>query len=71
MSIRDRVSQDRYDDERHAAWFVGLIPARAPKLVIAVFVNEPKAGLNSGGSVAAPVFARVAERSLQILGVAR
>ena len=65
------VSEDRYDDERHAAWFVGLIPAHAPKLVIAVFVNEPKAGLNSGGSVAAPVFARVAERSLQILGVAR
>ena len=65
------VSEDRYDDERHAAWFVGLIPARAPKLVIVVFVNEPKAGLNSGGSVAAPVFARVAERSLQILGVAR
>ena len=65
------VSEDRYDDERHAAWFVGLIPARAPKLVIAVFVNEPKAGLNTGGSVAAPVFARVAERSLQILGVAR
>ena len=65
------VSEDRYDDERHAAWFVGLIPARAPKLVIVVFVNEPKAGLNSGGSVAAPVFARVAERSLQILGIAR
>jgi len=65
------VSEDRYDDERHAAWFVGVIPVRAPKLVIVVFVNEPKAGLNSGGSVAAPVFARVAERSLQILGVAR
>jgi cell division protein FtsI (penicillin-binding protein 3) len=64
------VSEDRYDDERHGAWFVGIIPARAPKLVIVVFINEPKAGLNSGGSVAAPVFARVAERSLQILGVA-
>lgn len=65
------VSESRYDDERHGAWFVGIIPALAPKLVIVVFVNEPQAGLNSGGSVAAPVFSRVAERSLQILGVTR
>ncbi len=35
-----------------------------------IVVNEPSAGLSGGGAVAAPVFARVAQRSLRLLGVA-
>jgi hypothetical protein len=35
-----------------------------------VLINEPSSGLSGGGAVAAPVFARVAERSLPLLGVA-
>ena len=34
-----------------------------------IVINEAKAGRSGGGEVAAPVFARVAERSLRLLGV--
>jgi cell division protein FtsI (penicillin-binding protein 3) len=58
-----------YNDERHVAWFAGVVPVSHPRLVMVVVVNEPKAGLSGGGAVAAPVFARVAQRSLRLLGV--
>jgi hypothetical protein len=35
-----------------------------------VAVDEPRAGITSGGAVAAPVFAEVARRVLPYLGVA-
>jgi len=35
-----------------------------------IVVNEPAGGPASGGKVAAPVFARVAEHSLRMLGAA-
>jgi len=64
------VGPDGYDDERHAAWFAGIVPVSNPRLVMVVLINEPSSGLSGGGAVAAPVFARVAERSLPLLGVA-
>ncbi len=63
------VGPDGYNDERHVAWFAGLVPVSDPRLVMVVVVNEPRAGLSGGGAVAAPVFARVAKRSLRLLGV--
>ncbi len=45
------------------ASFVGFVPAMAPRFVILVGAEEPRAG-ESGGNVAAPVFARVASRLL-------
>jgi cell division protein FtsI (penicillin-binding protein 3) len=63
------VGPSGYDDERHVAWFAGLVPVSDPRLVVVVLVNDPKAGLSGGGAVAAPVFARVAQRSLRLLGV--
>ncbi len=65
-----RVLEDGgYSDERHVAWFAGLVPASDPRIVMIVLVNEPETGRASGGMVAAPVFARVAEHSLRLLGV--
>ena len=58
-----------YDDERHVALFAGVVPIDDPRLVMVVVVNEPRGGLSGGGDVAAPVFSRVAERSLRLLGV--
>jgi cell division protein FtsI (penicillin-binding protein 3) len=46
-----------------AAYFVGIVPADAPRFVIVVMVEDPKGGAG-GGRVAAPVFARVASRIL-------
>jgi cell division protein FtsI (penicillin-binding protein 3) len=48
--------------------FVGFVPADDPKLAIVAVIDEPK-GEAWGGSVAAPVFRRVAERSLPYLGI--
>ena len=64
------LGKDGYDDERHVAWFAGLVPVSDPKIVMVIVVNEPAGGPASGGKVAAPVFARVAEHSLRMLGAA-
>lgn len=64
------VGPEGYDDERHAAWFAGIVPVSDPRLVIVVLINEPRSGVTGGGAVAAPIFARVARRSLPLLGVA-
>ncbi len=63
------VGANGYDDERHIAWFAGVAPVSDPKVVMIIVINEAKAGRSGGGKVAAPVFARVAERSLRLLGV--
>lgn len=59
----------RYNDINYVTSFVGFVPADRPRIVVSVVIDEPSAGANSGGSVAAPVFRRVAELTLQYLGV--
>lgn len=49
------------------AWFAGFTPLSEPRLVIVVFVEE---GM-SGGKAAAPVFARIASRALQLYPAAK
>jgi cell division protein FtsI (penicillin-binding protein 3) len=58
-----------YTDTRYIASFVGFVPADKPRLAVVVMIDEPMAGTYAGGSVAAPVFRRVAEMSLRYLGV--
>lgn len=55
----------------HIASFVGFAPASAPRYVLAVMVDEPRAGAIYGGIVAAPVFARVMGEALRLNGVPR
>lgn len=59
----------RYNDVTYVTSFIGFVPAERPRLAISVVIDEPTAGANSGGAVAAPVFRRIAEQSLQYLGV--
>jgi cell division protein FtsI (penicillin-binding protein 3) len=58
-----------YVPDRHIASFVGLAPVSDPRLVIAVMIDEPRAGQYYGGVVAAPVFSTVMGASLRALGV--
>lgn len=51
------------------ASFVGVVPADSPRIVVGVFVSNPKTSVY-GGTVAAPVFADVAGFTLSELGVA-
>jgi cell division protein FtsI/penicillin-binding protein 2 len=57
-----------YSNHKYLASFVGMAPARDPRLVVLVMVDEPR-GAIYGGSVAAPVFQRVAQRALRYLNV--
>jgi cell division protein FtsI (penicillin-binding protein 3) len=60
-----------YSTDKYRSWFVGLAPASAPRLVVAVMIDEPrKGGVYYGGEVAAPVFSAVVQQSLRTLGVA-
>jgi cell division protein FtsI (penicillin-binding protein 3) len=58
-----------YAADKYLASFVGLAPASAPRLVIAVAIDEPAGRDYYGGSVAAPVFAQVMQGALRLLGV--
>jgi len=57
-------SQDRYE-----AWFMGVVPADAPKLVIVVRVDDARRPAHTGGATAAPLFARVAAAQLTRYGI--
>ena len=57
-----------YAANKYVASFVGFAPVSAPRLVIAVMLDEPAAGQHYGGQVAAPVFAQVMQGALRLLG---
>ena len=59
-----------YSHDHWLSSFVGYLPADDPRLVIAVAIDEPQ-GNHFGGIVAAPVFKRVAEASLDYLYIRR
>ena len=58
-----------YAERKYRASFVGFAPVSAPRLVVAVMIDEPSDGRYFGGDVAAPVFSTVMGGALRILGV--
>lgn len=58
----------RYSPTLFVASFVGYLPAEEPRLAILVVVDEPHTE-QWGGTIAAPVFRKVAEQALPYLGV--
>ncbi|HWI70546.1 MAG TPA: penicillin-binding protein 2, partial [Baekduia sp.] len=52
-----------YSQSAYVASFVGFAPAKNPKLLISVMVDEPH-GAIYGGSVAAPAFGKIAQFAL-------
>ncbi len=57
-----------YSNTRHIASFVGFTPADNPRLAILVIIDEPKEQYY-GGTVAAPVFRRIAREALNYLNI--
>jgi cell division protein FtsI (penicillin-binding protein 3) len=57
-----------YSTSNYVASFVGIVPARKPRLVILVSVDEPRSAI-WGGVVAAPAFKQIADFALQYLEV--
>lgn len=64
-----KLVDGRYARDRYLSSFVGLAPASDPRLIIAVMIDEPRAGGHYGGAVAGPVFAQLMAASLRQLGV--
>lgn len=58
-----------YSTSKYVASFVGVVPAKDPRLVVLVSIDEPR-GAIWGGVVAAPAFAEIARSSLVELEVA-
>jgi cell division protein FtsI/penicillin-binding protein 2 len=57
-----------YSQSAYVASFVGFAPAKNPKLLISVMVDEPH-GAIYGGSVAAPAFGKIASFALTYLKI--
>ena len=57
-----------YSATRTVSSFVGFLPADDPKLCILVMVDEPQT-VHWGGTVAAPVFQRIAAQAVRHLGI--
>jgi cell division protein FtsI/penicillin-binding protein 2 len=57
-----------YSDTKFVASFIGFAPARSPRLLVAVMVDEPH-GSTSGAAVAAPAFQQIAAFALPYLGI--
>jgi len=59
----------RYSKRDYNASFVGFFPSRDPLLAMIVVIDSPHAGTYYGGTVAAPIFKRIADDALRHLGV--
>lgn len=62
----------KYDTEHYYSSFVGFFPASAPRVLIAITVDEPdkKSGHGHyGGKAAGPIFRKVAEDAAHILNL--
>jgi cell division protein FtsI (penicillin-binding protein 3) len=53
----------------YRAYFAGLAPISAPRIVVAVMIDEPTGGSHYGGDVAAPVFSTIVGETLRTLNV--
>ena len=56
-------------DRKYRGWFVGMAPIDKPRVIVAVMIDEPRAGKYYGGEVAAPVFSELVQQALRIKGV--
>ncbi|HEX4763883.1 MAG TPA: penicillin-binding protein 2 [Usitatibacter sp.] len=59
-----------YNESKYVSSFVGFGPVSAPRLIIAVMLDEPAAGKHYGGDVSAPVFSSVMGKALRLMSIA-
>jgi cell division protein FtsI (penicillin-binding protein 3) len=59
-----------FDDQHHVAWFAGLMPMPKPRIAVVVAVEDPVEIDFWASTVAAPVFAEIAEAAACLLDFA-
>ncbi len=60
----NKVKDGRYVRDTVAS-FVGIVPATQPRFIVAIMIDEPKKGSRFGGTVATPIFNKVASGVLR------
>ena len=75
-STTEKIVGGVYSKNTHLSNFIGIAPAKNPKFVLIVVVDEPEkryipgfGTTHYGGKCAAPVFREIGKRALQILNV--
>jgi len=71
-TARKHVENVGYVNGKYIVSFLGFFPADDPKILGLVVIDEPKAdGVHLyGGTVAAPVFKKMAEKAIKLMGIA-
>lgn len=64
-----KLINGHYSTTNHIGSFVGFAPAKNPRIIVAVMIDDPSKGLYYGAWTAAPVFAKITEQALHLLGV--
>lgn len=64
----EKAIKGGYSKTAFVASFIGFAPARDPRLLVAVMVDEPQ-GNHSGGTVAAPAFEKIVSFALPYLRI--
>ncbi|BCQ28438.1 penicillin-binding protein 2 (plasmid) [Caballeronia sp. NK8] len=64
-----RWTAEGYDHSQYRASFVGIVPANAPRVIIAVSIDRPSKGSHFGGAVSGPAFADIASRTMSVMNV--
>ena len=65
-----KVEGRGYASKKYRGVFAGLAPIDAPRIAVAVMIDEPSNGKYFGGDVAAPVFSQTVQQTLKVLGIA-
>ena len=64
----EKAENGGYSKSKYVASFIGYAPARKPRLLVAVMVDEPRGSIY-GGQVAAPAFQKIASFALPYLRI--
>jgi cell division protein FtsI/penicillin-binding protein 2 len=64
-----RAVHGTFDDEHHIAWFAGFLPLPDPRIAVVVAIEDPVEIDFWASTVAAPVFAQIAEASACLLDI--
>lgn len=64
-----KAGQGGYQKHRYTSSFVGIAPLTQPRLVVAVVIHDPQGKQHYGGLVSGPVFEKIMEGTLRLLGV--
>ncbi|MBA2304200.1 MAG: transpeptidase family protein [Acidobacteria bacterium] len=65
-----KIVNGAYSNSDYNTSFVGFVPSRKPALTVVVVIDSPHGKVTAyGGTVAAPIFKRIAEASMRHLGI--